>query len=313
MDIKRTIQKNTKKTEIKTFIYTKGEGEGKGKGVPCSREDLDRIHKLCIPPNWNEVCISNSPISHLQVTGNDNKKIQYIYHPMWVVLTNYEKYRRMGKFSKKIDLFMEKINRDINSQCVRTRTLAMMFKILNLTHIRVGNECYAKNNNTYGLITLEKKHITFNGNITVILNFVGKKSVVQHIEFNDQHCAVFLKSVCSKITPNDRVFPGVSGGILNKYLQETIGDEFSCKDFRTYASNVLFLKYLCKLEYPNNSSEIKKNLISVYNTVASKLGHTRAISKKSYVMPIISEQYTVNPLQFVNKNPNKLFSKLIEC
>lgn len=297
MDITRIQLKNKK------FKYIKNSKD-------CGREDTVRIRKLCIPPVWKNVRVSNSSVSHLQVMGVDIKgRTQYLYHPMWIILTNYEKYKRMGEFSKKIPHFEKKIRRDLQSTS-NLKTMAILFQILKLTHLRVGNECYAKDNKTYGLITLEKRHIKIKGSV-ISLNFKGKKGVEQSIEFKENNCLSYL-GLLKNLRSGDRVFPGVTGSQVNRYLQETMGDEFSCKDFRTYASNILFLKYLCKCGNPVTQKEIKQNIKNTYDRVADKLGHTRAISKKSYVMPIISEQYEINPTQFVGKDPQRMFRSMLK-
>lgn len=306
MDIKRIATqvgiKNNKK--VYKFVYNKY-------GQPVNNQELLRIKKLRIPPNWKDVCISNSPISHLQVLGKDSKeRVQYIYHPMWVFLTSSDKYVRMGRFSKKIGLFEKKIKNDaLRSE--PSNIYAILFTILKHTHIRIGNECYAKDNNTYGLITLEKRHITLDNN-KIRLKFTGKKGVKQDIVFKDPLCLNYFKRVLPRLKPNQRVFPNISGTQVNKYLQDTIGNEFTCKDFRTYASNIMFLKHLCTLPEPTSNKDITNNLKNVYDLVAEKLGHTRAVSKNSYIMKLIPEQYSINPKQFVGKNPKSIFCSILK-
>lgn len=273
-------------------------------GLKCNKKEVERIKKLGIPPNWKNVCISKSELSHLQVTGVDDKgRTQYIYHPMWVLLTSSEKYSRMGYFSKKIGLFESKIREDIKGL---DNTIAVMFRILQKTYIRVGNDCYAKDNGTYGLTSLEKRHITFKPNGYINLNFIGKKGVQQSTNFKDKYCLGYLKNKIKTIKSKDRLF-NISPPILNNYLQTIMGGNFTCKDFRTYGSNILFLSIICNLKEPINQKEIKNNLKTTYEQVAEKLGHTRAISKKSYVMSVIPDQYVLNPTQFVNKNPKTIF------
>ena len=266
---------------------------------------LERIKKLRIPPNWENVKISNSELSHLQAIGCDSKKTQYIYHPMWVLLTSAEKYNRMGEFSKKIGLLESKIRQDLNSKDCE---IPIMFRILQKTYIRVGNDCYAKDNNTYGLTTLEKRHITIS-KFNINLSFVGKKGVAQSTNFKDPYCLNYLKDKLKLLKSNDCVF-NTSPTTLNNYLQSVMESDFTCKDFRTYGSNVMFLTILCKLDTPKTQKEIKDNLKYTYDEVAKKLGHTRAISKKSYVMGVISDQYILNPTQFNKKNPKTMFKML---
>jgi DNA topoisomerase-1 len=297
--IKRSFIKVNKKV---TFVYKKN-------GVKCSKKDLDRIKKLHIPPNWTNVLISDSELSHLQVTGHDSQgRTQYLYHPMWTMLVSTQKYERMGKFFNKIKGFESRISKDLRSSGTRL-TIAIMFRILQKTHIRVGNECYAKDNNTYGLTTLERRHVNINKNGDITLSFVGKKGVAQKVTFRDQYCLNYITKL--KIGKNQKLF-NVTPATLNKYLQQVTNSDFTCKDFRTYASNMLFLKILCKYPVPKNPTEAKKILKIVYDQVANKLGHSSAISKKSYVMSIFPEQYLLKPGQFSGKNPDLVFKKVFK-
>lgn len=304
MSISRTfirINKNKNGKSVSVFSYTND-------NLKCNPREIERIKKLGIPPNWKNVSISNSELSHLQATGVDDKgRTQYIYHPMWVLLTSSEKYSRMGLFSKKIELFEAKIKSDLNQEDdPKSKEIAIMFRILQKTYIRVGNDCYAKDNGTYGLTSLEKRHILFKSNGAIELDFIGKKGVHQLTSFKDPHCLNYLKLVLSKLGPNDNVF-NISPVVLNTYLQNTMGGDFTCKDFRTYGSNILFLTLLGKLDIPSTIKQIKDNLKLTYDRVATKLGHTRAISKKSYVMSVIPDQYLLNPTQFNKKTPKTLF------
>lgn len=306
MDIIRMINPLAKGKSPNLFKYRYKNG------TKCSEKEIKRILKLSIPPNWKEVYISNSELSHLQVIGKDDKqRRQYIYHPMWIFLSNSTKYERMGKFSNKISKFENKLRENLKNYTPQSTDqnyiITIMFRILKKTHIRVGNDCYARDNKTYGLCSLEKRHIKLNKN-NINLSFVGKKGIKHNINFYDTYCYNYLKQRLANIKNKDRVFI-INPLVLNNYLQSIIGSDFTCKDFRTYASNMLFLKILCKYEIPKNTKESKKNLKNTYDKVASKLGHTRNISKKSYVMSVIPEQYILNPKQFSCCSPQNLFRK----
>jgi DNA topoisomerase I len=282
------------------------------------KKNLERIKKLCIPPNWVDVKISISETSRLQAVGKDSKKIQYIYHPMWVELAMYDKYKRMGKFCILIPQFEKQLNKDINSKDLKTQTISSMFRILRLTHMRIGNENYATINNTYGICTLEKKHVTLK-NKMVIFRFIGKKGVKHKIICKDSICIKFIKDLLKidgkrlfQYQLRNNVYQLVSALDLNNYLQKNIGKEFTCKDFRTYASNILFLEIICKLPVPTTEGEKKTNLIETYDKVAEKMGHTRAISKKSYIMPLINDKYMKSPRVFYNQPPRKLLLKFLK-
>lgn len=296
---KKNIGDSTKPAQILFDYIDPGGGLIKNKIV------LERIRRLCIPPQWENVMISNSDTDYLQVTGIDFKRrLQYIYHPMWNQITKDDKYRRMGLFAKKMDEFNSRLRDDPS-------IISTMFRILQKSHIRVGNESYAKENGTYGLCTLEKNHVFVVGD-KVRFQFTGKKGIEHDITFKDSRCANTIRELLK--TPGSRLFKtdtkNITSQDLNEYLQETMGPEFTCKDFRTYASNLLFLKSLVKVPPSDKITDRKKTLRNIFNETAEKLGHTNTISKKSYVMPIISENYLTSPELFYEKEPKKLLLKL---
>lgn len=280
---------------------------------------LERIQKLCIPPNWDNVKISTSETDYLQAIGKDDKgRTQYIYHPMWVELSKIEKYSRLAKFERKLPLLIKNINQQLSGPVKtndREYLIALVFRILLKTHARIGNECYADENNTYGLTTLLKKHMIISNSGEIRFSFVGKKGVEQNLSFRD---SVSLKALREfKKIRGDRLFQTedqqpLKAVEMNDYLKEKMGDDFTCKDFRTYGSNILFLKILCKQEAPTSMSASKRILNKVYDEVAEQLGHTRAISKKSYVMPMIGERFLENPSEFLGKDPKKLMKDMLK-
>lgn len=282
---------------------------------------LDRIKKLSIPPQWKDVKISSCELEYIQVTGVDSKnRIQYIYHPMWVQMTQDEKYQRMGRFASEIDRFEKKINIDLNSTNPEIQLIAGMFRIVQKTHMRIGNDTYARENNTYGLCTLEKKHVYLSRNGSIRFVFVGKKGISQNIKFRDNYTYLLLQKLIG--LPGSRLFkynirPSVTRYIdaqdMNSYLQKTMGEEFSCKDFRTYASNILFLGKLVKIPPPETLTKRKKIICEIFDMVAIKLGHTRSISRRSYVMKVIPETYLTNPEKIYGKNPKKLLLELVSA
>lgn len=260
-----------------------------------------RRKRLGIPPNWKDVWVSPDPCSHLQATGKDQKgRLQYIYHPMWVLMTQDEKYQRMARFQRQLP----KLRRALQQE---GGVIEIMFRILSKTHIRVGNESYAKENGTYGLCTLQGEHIRLRGS-EVTFEFVGKKGVPQSVRIRDSKIANWLRN--STLCKGVRIFTK-SPEDLNEFLQTHMGKEFTCKDFRTYASNIHFLRDLCVRVAPETVTERKRVLKEVYMGTAEKLGHTKEISKKSYVMPVISEYYLRDPLFFRDKDPERLLRLLV--
>jgi DNA topoisomerase-1 len=273
---------------------------------------LERIRKLHIPPNWTNINISTRDTDYLQVTGNDTKgRTQYIYHPVWVELAKIEKYERMKLFTTKVEIIKKRINGILSKKMDLTSKeyiIALLFRIMLLTHSRVGNDQYAEENNTYGLTTLLKKHVKINGS-NVILSFLGKKSIKQELKFIDPVSARILTELIK--IPGPRLFKTkfeehIRSLDMNNYLHEITGVEITCKDFRTYSSNNLFIKILCSKPIPITQSEIKRTINQCYDEVAEYLGHTRAVSKSSYVMPIIAENYARSPQLFVKSKPSIL-------
>jgi DNA topoisomerase-1 len=265
---------------------------------------LMRIKKLHIPPKWTNVQISDSETDYLQATGNDIKgRVQYIYHPAWVALSKIEKYNRLKLFAKKLPLLMKMVNKkmhgpiDLND---KEYIISLIFRILNKTHSRIGNDHFAEENNTYGLTTLLKKHVVLNGD-TISISFVGKKNIKQQFMFTDKICSDALKEL--KKIPGDRLFKtkdleSITSNDINCYLKTLMGDDFTAKDFRTYAANDLFLKFILQKDIPSSITQTRKTLNVCYDEVANELGHTRSVCRSSYVMPLISEKYIENPNNF---------------
>jgi DNA topoisomerase-1 len=290
---------------------------------------IDRIAKLRIPPNWIKVQISISDTEYLQATGVDSKgRTQYIYHPMWITLSKTEKYARLSLFIKKLSILLSWVNKILSGPIDLSKKeyiIAILFRILLKTHSRIGNDFYAEEYKTYGLTTLLKKHVSEKlvdsmvpkglCEYNICFNFIGKKGIKQNLLFNDILCLKVIRLL--KKIPGDRLFKTIDlvpikSNDMNEYLKNIMGEDFTVKDFRTYASNYLFLKILCKKEAPASLTATKKILNEVYDETAKELGHTRAISKTSYVIPIIAENYLRDPLKFVNGNPDIILKNILK-
>jgi DNA topoisomerase-1 len=287
-----------------------------------NQQDLDRIKKLCIPPNWKDVVISPSKTNYLQVQGKDiSGKTQYIYHPLWVTLSKVQKYSRLKLFIQKLPLLLKRVDNKLSGKMDLSDyeyIIALVFRILDITHARIGNDCYADENNTYGLTTLLKKHLTMNDStMNITFKYIGKKNVPQCITFRDPKVYKILKELIK--IPGNRLFKTsdlkeLKSADMNKYMKIIMGGDFTCKDFRTYASNKLFIDILknTKIDQGSGSeSDLKKNVRRTYDLVAKQLGHTETISKKSYVLDLIPQYYVNNPRKFVETDSDKLFEKIL--
>jgi DNA topoisomerase-1 len=288
-----------RRIENKEFVYYQN-----GHKI-INKETLNRIKKLHIPPKWENVQISNSETEYLQATGNDNKgRVQYIYHPVWIALSKIEKYNRLKLFAKKLPLLMKTVGKKIHGPIDlndKEYIISLIFRILDKTHSRIGNDHFAEENNTYGLTTLLKKHIVLTGD-SINISFIGKKNVKQQFIFTDKICSNALKEL--KKIPGDRVFKTkdlepITSTDINNYLKATMEDDFTAKDFRTYAANDLFIKFILQKDIPTSITQIKKTINACYDEVANELGHTRSVCRTSYVMPLIPEKYMENPSGFI--------------
>ena len=260
-----------------------------------------RIKNLKIPPNWTSVKVSKSPLDYLQATGYDAKgKIQYIYHPLFIELTNQEKFLRLKEFVNAFDKINATIKKDKS-------LIAFLFKILQKTYIRVGNDCYAKENKTYGLTTLEKRHFIMKSDTEIEIKFSGKRSVVQKITIRDPYLIRGIKKLAlAKKSSNDRLFDPITAIDMNNYLKQFGNQGFTVKDFRTYYSNILFIEKL-QSSSSNGTAIVNKT----YDFVAEKLGHSKGISKKAYIYPGIAEKFLEDPGYFKSRVPSRILKNLI--
>lgn len=281
---------------------------------PVSDEDLERIKKLMIPPSYTDVWVSLNPDNKIQATGVDiGGKVQYRYHTDHVKKANEKKFIRLYDFIKAIpklnDMMMK--HWELNDY-EKYKTIAVMLEIVKELHIRVGKEVYARKNKSYGITSLKKKHITIEGD-TIKFRFKGKSNKQLSYTLHNDKIASYLKSLMKldgeklfQYKQDDKLYR-VTDVDLNQYLQEYMGEEFTVKDFRTYAANYHFTRSLLnetKKRKPKTQKILKQNLKKAQEDTAHYLRHTKAISKKSYVMKLLNELYLEDPEYFV-KNKNK--------
>lgn len=286
---------------------------------------IKRINKLRIPPAWTELWISINPSSTIQVIGTDNKgRKQYIYHTKHVEEAEKEKFLRLYKFIKALPKLEKYIKIHANYPAYnKYKVITTMLNIVKKLHIRAGKEKYAKENKSYGISSLKKKHIKINGNL-IKFKFKGKSKKILSFTLIDEqikeHLNKLLKLEGEKlfqyIDENDFIRK-VSDTELNHYIQDFMGSEFSVKDFRTYAANYHFIESLLnetKKRNPKNQKIIKKNILNAIKITAHHLRHTKSISKKSYVMNFTVELYNKNPEYFIkhkHDNPDDVLLSIL--
>lgn len=265
-----------------------------------NKEEIDRITKLVIPPKWRDVKISHLENSHLQAIGIDAKgRKQYLYHPNWNHIRNSSKFYKMHAFGKKLPIIRKQLERDLNKTgWPKEKVVALIIRLMEETHIRIGNSQYEKQNKSYGLTTLRKRHINIYKD-RLHIEYIGKKGITHKVSLRNKKL-VKLVTRCEEL-PGWNLFKyidesgekkTIKSSHVNEYLQNLCGTDYTAKDFRTWSASVSFFNALMSLEKPTSEKEIKNNILSAFDIAANALGNTRSVCKKYYVHPAIIEHYT---------------------
>jgi DNA topoisomerase-1 len=260
---------------------------------------LDRIKSLAIPPAWNDVWICASERGHLQATGRDARgRKQFRYHLRWTALRDANKFSRLIGFCGVLPKLRRRVARDLRGrELTHEKVVATIVKLMEATLIRVGNEEYARQNGSYGLTTLRDRHAKVRGS-TVRLMFRGKSGKEVAAEVFDRRVARVVKQ-CQELPGQDLfAYVDVTGERrtvtsqdVNDYLRETTGEDYTAKDFRTWAGTVLAAVALRELEGFESETDAKRNVVAAIDRVAKRLGNTRAVCRRSYVHPAVLDSY----------------------
>jgi DNA topoisomerase-1 len=282
----------------KGFRYVGPDGE------PINEADLKRIRALAIPPAWTDVWISTDARGHLQATGRDAKgRKQYRYHDRFRAVRDETKYERMIDFAHALPKIRARVDADLRAPTLtRERVLATIVRLLEITLIRVGNEEYAKANASYGLTTLREKHVEVDGSL-VRFRFKGKSGKTHDVGVRDRRVARVIRALqelpgqdlFTYVDDDDEVQP-IHSDDVNEYLRAIAGDDFTAKDFRTWAGTVLAASALASVKPVKNERYAKKNVTAAVERVASRLGNTPAVCRKCYIHPAIVEAYLAGDL-----------------
>lgn len=262
---------------------------------------IDRINKLVIPPAYKKVWICPYTNGHIQATGVDDRgRKQYRYHPLWIKMSQGEKFTHIMDFAKYLPKIRSKVRYDMeNSKITREKILATVVWLLENTLIRVGNEEYAEDNNSFGLTTLEHRHARVNSTDKVVFQFKGKSGVYHKVSIRNKKVARILKRI--KDIPGQDLFQyfddnnqiqTVDSYDVNEYLKQITGEEITAKDFRTWGGTVLAAMGFNKKGVVKEEEKIKENIIETVKEVASFLRNRPATCRKYYIHPVIIESYT---------------------
>jgi DNA topoisomerase-1 len=261
---------------------------------------LKRIRALAIPPAWTGVWICPDPDGHIQATGRDQKgRKQYRYHPRWQEVRDESKYARMIAFARALPKIRTRIDKDLaRSGIGRDRVLAAVVRLLERSLIRVGNDEYAKSNHSYGLTTLQDRHVSVNGK-TIEFRFRAKSGKFRRIELDSPRLSKIVRA-CQEL-PGQELFQycdedgtirDVTSNDVNEYLREITGQDFTAKDFRTWAGTVGAALALREQELPEAKAAQKRVLNAAIDQVAEALGNTRAVCRKAYVHPQVFDAFS---------------------
>jgi len=269
-------------------------------GARVTDEDsLARIRKLAIPPAYTEVWICRDPNGHLQAVGRDARgRKQYRYHPRWRAVRDEAKYHKMLLFGRKLPALRRRVEADLARPGLpREKVLAALVRLLERTLARIGNEEYAKTNNSFGLTTLRNRHARVSGS-TIHFDFRAKHGIERHIELRDRRLANIIRRLHDipgqelfQYLDEDGVQHSVGSDDVNDYLHEITGEDITAKDFRTWAATNLAALALAEFEAVDNAARAKKNVLRAVEAVAGVLGNTPSICRKCYIHPAIFEGY----------------------
>jgi DNA topoisomerase-1 len=311
--VRRLVADPLRSAHLAGLRYVRDDGAGirrrrVGRGVLYVAADgrrvrdpatLARMKRLAIPPAWRDVWICPSEHGHLQASGRDARgRKQYRYHARWRAVRDETKYARMIAFAAALPAVRARVAADLQRAGLpREKVLATVVRLLETTLIRIGNEEYARANGSFGLTTLRTHHVNIDG-ATMTFEFRGKGGRRHRVDVNDGRLARVVAR-CQDL-PGQELFQyldadgerrSVDSGDVNAYLREASGEDFTAKDFRTWAGTVLAALALRELPSATSKAQAKGNVLRAVEGVARTLGNTPAVCRKGYIHPAVIETY----------------------
>lgn len=266
---------------------------------PHPRPERRRIESLAIPPAWENVWICPSPRGHLQATGRDARgRKQYRYHPQWIELRSELKYERLLRFGRILPEVRRRTDADLAKHgLVRGRVLALVVRLLERSLIRIGSPEYVRENHSYGLTTLRRRHVAVSGS-RLYFAFRGKSGQEHEITIADRRLARLVRRLLE--IPGQTLFyyldeedrpQSIESEDVNNYLAEITGDDFTAKDFRTWRGTVLAATALLSLGPAATERAAKRNITAAVKETAHVLGNRPAVCRRYYIHPAVLEGY----------------------
>jgi DNA topoisomerase I len=261
---------------------------------------LARIASLAIPPAYEDVWICASARGHLQATGRDARgRKQYRYHARWRGVRDKDKFGRVLDFAERLPLLRRRLRRDLKIPGLgREKVLAIVISVMAQTLIRIGNTAYATTNRSYGLTTLRKRHVALLGKGKALFRFRGKGGLAHEVPLDDARLSRLLQRIRQlpgqalfQYSSDDGVPQQVDSGMVNDYLREAMGDEFTAKDFRTWAGTSSAIFVLAATPLPDEPAQQPGVLKEAIRAVAGVLRNTPAVCRNSYIHPIVIDSW----------------------
>jgi DNA topoisomerase-1 len=276
------------------FRYLKPDGR-----VLRDPVELARLRRLMVPPAWRDVWICPDPHGHIQAVGRDSRgRRQYRYHPRWRQLRDEAKFSRVVAFGRALPTIRARVDKALSRPGLsREKVLALVVRLLEITLIRVGNEEYARENASFGLTTLRRRHVAVSGG-ELRFRFRGKSGKEHAFGIRDRRLSRIVKR-CQEL-PGQELFRyldgrgrkrGVGSAEVNAYLRSISGRDFTAKDFRTWAGTVRAAYALNALASFSSARQAKRSLTRAVESVAARLGNTPGICRRSYIHPVVVEAY----------------------
>jgi DNA topoisomerase IB len=263
-------------------------------------ETLDRIRELAVPPAWEEVWICPDPVGHIQATGLDEAgRKQYRYHDRWERRRASRKYEEMREFARSLPRLRRAVSRDIGLEGMpRERAQACAARLLDLGFFRVGGERYAESNESYGLATLLREHVSV-GAEEMVFDFPAKSGQRRVQSVRDRDAIAAVRAMRRRrggpddllVFHEDGAWHDLRSETVNEYIQEKIGEGFSAKDFRTWHGTVLAAAALSGEPKPKSEAAGRRAIVAAVESVAAALGNTPAVCRRSYIDPRVFDRY----------------------
>ncbi|RQS08901.1 DNA topoisomerase IB [Burkholderia sp. Bp8998] len=266
-------------------------------------DEIARINALAIPPAYTDVWICMDPRGHLQATGRDARgRKQYRYHPLWRETRDANKYARMAAFARALPRIRKRVARDLALPGMpRDKIVATIVRLLDTTLARIGNAEYARENASYGLTTLRKRHVTIRPG-QVRLRFRGKSGIEHDVTVEDprvgrivRRCAELPGHELFQYVDDDGARHSVGSSDVNDYLRDAAGAEFTAKDYRTWAGSVQALALLRRIPH-QGVTHARKRIVETVRAVADILRNTPAVCRRCYIHPVVLDTFEAGVL-----------------